>query len=75
MPAADEDGPHDECANNAVKKHPMLELGGHGEVREDDDEYEDVVDAQRLLNRVGSEKLHPSVRASEDEHTASEGKG
>jgi hypothetical protein len=54
----DEDGPHDERAEDAPEEHPVLILGGDGEGGEDEDEYEDVVDRQRLLDEVARTELH-----------------
>jgi hypothetical protein len=54
-PGADHQRPEDESAYDAKQKHATLILGGNVELGEDDDEDEDVVDRQRLLEKVRRE--------------------
>jgi len=59
----DEDRPQHERKDHSDEQHPLVQLGRHGELREDDDEHEEVVDAQRLLHQVRGEVLRPDVAA------------
>ena len=49
---ADHDEPHHDGAEDAPLEHLRLRLGGNAEVREDQDEDEEVVDAERQLDEV-----------------------
>src|SRR5262249_47292055 len=52
-----EDGAHHECAKNPPEEDFMLVASWHLEVREDQDEDKDVVDAKRLLDQVAGEEF------------------
>ena len=54
-PGANRQRPEHEGACDAKQQHATLILGGNVELREDDDEDEDVVDRQRLLEQVRRE--------------------
>src|SRR5208282_2855833 len=51
-PGDDEDGAHYQRADNSPKQHAVLLLLGHGEVAEDYEEEEKVVDTERELEDV-----------------------
>ena len=53
----DEDRAEHERAEDAPEQHAVLVLAGHGEVREDQGEDEDVVDREALLDQVAGEVL------------------
>ena len=53
----DEEPTHDDGAKNAQEEHPVPVLGGHGEEREDDQEDEDVIDAEREFDDVRGQEL------------------
>ena len=46
-PRGDKHGPHNERAHHAPEQHLVLELAGHAEVTEDEQEDEEIIDAQR----------------------------
>jgi hypothetical protein len=64
--ARDEPRAHEQRADDAPEQHAMLICRRHCESREDQQEHEDVVDAQRLLDEVAGGPLHTGVRARED---------
>ncbi len=49
---ADQQRPKHQCAGDPVPEHPALILAGDAQLGEDDDEDKDVVDRQRLLEKV-----------------------
>ena len=64
----DEDGPHRDGAEHPVEQHPVLVLRWDGEVRERQNEDEDVVDTERLLDQVGGDEFDPRLVAPPQEH-------
>jgi hypothetical protein len=54
----DADRAHRQGADDAPEEHPPLARGRDLERREDQDEDEEVVDAQRLLDDVGGQEGH-----------------
>ena len=60
---ADEQAAGDQGAEDAPEQHPVLVLRRHGEVVEDDDEDEEVVEAERPLDDVGGQELDPDLVA------------
>ena len=59
QPGADQDhdGAQHERAEDAEHQHALLVLRRHREVREHQQEHEDVVDRQRLLDQVAGDEL------------------
>src|SRR5690606_35075593 len=62
----DEDGTHDERADDAPEEDAVLVGGGHGEGGEDQEENEDVIDAERLLDQVAGGPFEAFFAALED---------
>ena len=56
----DENAAQDECADDAPQQHPHLQMSGDLKVCENDNEYEDVVHAQRVFDEVARQKLDGS---------------
>src|SRR5581483_10468836 len=56
-PQQDERGAHDESAENAPEQRTMLRLRRNREVPEDEQEYEDVVDAERVLDQIAGQEF------------------
>ncbi len=46
-----------ERAEDAVHQHPLLRLRRHAEIREHEQEHEDVVDRERFLDQVAGDEL------------------
>src|SRR3972149_1972932 len=59
----DEEGAHDQRAEDPPEEHPVPEPGRDREDREDHEEHEDVVDRQRLLDHVAGRELEGALRA------------
>jgi hypothetical protein len=74
-PDGDHGATHDQRADDAPEEHPVLVLRGHGERREDQQEDEDVVDAERLLDKVAGRPFEPLLRALEVVDADIEGDG
>jgi hypothetical protein len=53
----DEDAAQDDRPEDAPEEHPVLMLGGHREVGEDDQEHEQVVDREGVLDDVPGDEL------------------
>jgi hypothetical protein len=73
----DHDGAHDQRPQDAPEQHAVLVERRHLERREDDDEHEDVVDAQRLFDEVARQELGPELRPElpPDDRVEHEGEG
>jgi len=71
----DEDGAHEQGAEDPPEEHPVLEHGRDGEVREDNEEDEEVVDRKRLLDEVAGQELERSLRPERevDAHVEDQG--
>src|SRR5690606_19341070 len=61
----DERGAHDERAEDSPEQHTVLVGCRYTEVREDEDEYEQVVDGERLLDQVTGQELECLVPADQ----------
>ena len=53
----DQDAAHRQCAKNAPEEDGMLVARWHLEVREDQHEDKDIIDAERLLEQVAGEEF------------------
>lgn len=55
--------PEDESSDDAPKQNPMLVSGLNTEIGEDDGEYEQIVDRQRLLDQIAGQELKTVLSA------------
>ena len=67
--------PHHQRPDDAPEQHPVLVRGWHRERREDEQEDEDVVDAQRLLDEVAGRPFNAGLGALERVHADVEDDG
>src|SRR6266540_2811316 len=58
-----EDKAHDERAENAPEKYPVVQMRRDGKVGKDENKDEDVVHAERVFNEIAGKKLQSLVRA------------
>ena len=71
----DQDDARDQRPDDAPEQHAVLILNRHSERREDHQEDENIVDAERLLDEVAGRPLQPRLRALKDVHADIEGDG
>ena len=69
--------PEHQRSDNAPKQHAVLVFGGYLKIGEDQDEYENVVQAQRVLDQVAREELQRRLAAAPevDAHVERQGQG
>src|SRR5512139_1892842 len=61
----DDRATHDEGTEDSPEEHTMLRGRRYAKHREDQDEYEEIVDAQRILDDVTGEELESRRRSPE----------
>jgi len=61
--AQDHDSAHGKGAENSPHQRTMLRYRRHAKVGENQYENEDVIDAQRIFDKVGSEKIEACLRS------------
>ena len=71
----DECTPHHERPENSPEQHFVLVLVGHLEVTEDNQEYEQVVDAERQLDDVAGHELQRRSPPMPEQHQHRKGRG
>ena len=69
-PHQNEACPHDQGTQHAPKEHPILVLGRHRKVHEDEHEDKDVVDAEAFLDEIAGEERVPGFPAHEGKNAA-----
>ena len=61
-----ENGAHNQRSENAPKQHPVVICSRHRKVRKDQDEYENVINAERVLDEVTRKELQSFLRSEFD---------
>ena len=73
-PAEDENRTHENGAHDSPKEDLVLVTAGNLEIREEQQEHEEVVHTQRQLHKVTGQKLHPGFAPLETVHSQIEQK-